>query len=524
MSIRMLSKASRFTLAFLLAASLAARAADHVVLVVFDGLRPDLVSEKNTPALWALSQRGVFFEKHHPVYLSATAVNCVAIATGAYAHRNGVIGNVDYYPTLDAQMPLNIDFGGTWDVEKADAAKGGANIVKLPTLAEILHGAGLRTAIAGAKDVAIWQDRSTARANEAAQNSPTLFAGKCLEPHVLSAIVAKLGPFPAQIAPPFTAQNAWTRQALTDVLWADELPAFSLLWLSDPDATQHRFGAASPEGLAALKNSDDNLAAVLSALNRKGLLDQTDVMVVSDHGFSSVSKPLDLVGALNGAGFRATRKFSEKPQPGDVLTIAEGGSSLLYVAHHDAATVAKLVEFLQKAEFTGALFTREKYEGTMPLSAIRLDREATPDIVISYRWTEANNEFGLPGCFIGDGSTKGPKGSHASLSRFDMHNTLIAAGPHFKKGFRDELPSGNADLAPTILTILGQPVPEAMEGRALLESFADRQAKMAAPQTETLTASRKFPDSTWTQYLQISRVGNALYLDEANGSLKPAAQ
>ena len=516
-----LRRISHFILAAVFIASSASsgHAADHVVLVVFDGLRPDLVTEKNTPALWALSKRGVFFEKHHPLYLSATAVNCVGIATGCHPHKDGVIGNVDYYPALDAQKPLNIDFSGTWDVKKLDDAKGGGNIIRMPTLAEILHEAGKRTVIAGAKDVAIWQDRSLARINDAAQKSPVLFAGKSQNADTQKAIETKIGAFPAQVAVPAAPQNDWTRQALTDVLWSNGVPAFSLLWLSEPDATQHRCGAGSPQGLAALKDSDDNLAAVLAALSRKGVLEQTDVMVVSDHGFSTISKPLDLVGRLNGAGFHAMREFPQAPQPGDVLAIAEGGSSLIYVANHDAATIARLVEFLQQAEFAGAIFTREKMEGTMPLSDIRLDRDATPDIVLSYRWTDAVNEFGVPGEFIGDGSTKGPKGSHASLSRFDMRNTLVAAGPDFKKGFRDELPSGNTDVAPTILTLLGQPVPAAMEGRVLAESFAGKRGETAPATTETLTAARKFPNATWSQVLKISRVGTAFYIDEANGSL-----
>ncbi|MGC3989299.1 MAG: alkaline phosphatase family protein [Chthoniobacteraceae bacterium] len=304
-----------------------AQAADHVVLLVFDGLRPDLVTEKNTPTLWALSQRGVFFEKHHPVYLSATAVNCVALATGCYPHRDGVMGNVDYYPALDALKPLNIDYSGTWEVEKLDASKGGNNIVKQPTLAEILHAAGLRTAITGGKDVPLWQDRSADRPNDAAKQSTMLFAGKSPDAGLLNSIGEKIGPFPSPAAVPASPQNDWTRQALTDSLWAGGVPAYSLLWLSDPDATQHRYGPGSPEGLAALRDSDDNLAAVLTALSRKGVLEQTDVMVVSDHGFSTVSKPLDLVGSLNGAGFHAMQEIPAAPQPGDVLTITEKGEA-----------------------------------------------------------------------------------------------------------------------------------------------------------------------------------------------------
>ena len=63
------------------------------------------------------------------------------------------------------------------------------------------------------------------------------------------------------------------------------------------------------------------------------------------------------------------------------------------------------------------------------------------------------------------------KGTHATLSRFDMHNTLIAAGPDFKQGQTDDLPSGNVDLAPTILRILGIKPSQKMDGRILSEAM-----------------------------------------------------
>jgi len=63
-------------------ASLAAAAAPerHVVLVVWDGMRPDFISAETSPNLWRLANEGVFFAHHHPVYLSATEVNGTAIA------------------------------------------------------------------------------------------------------------------------------------------------------------------------------------------------------------------------------------------------------------------------------------------------------------------------------------------------------------------------------------------------------------------------------------------------------------
>jgi hypothetical protein len=40
----------------------------HVVVIVWDGMRPDFVTKENTPALWKLSREGVTFRNHHAVY------------------------------------------------------------------------------------------------------------------------------------------------------------------------------------------------------------------------------------------------------------------------------------------------------------------------------------------------------------------------------------------------------------------------------------------------------------------------
>src|SRR4051794_31094151 len=54
---------------------LAATNSRHVLLVVWDGMRPDFITAQYSPTLYQLARRGVFFSHHHSVYLSATEVN-----------------------------------------------------------------------------------------------------------------------------------------------------------------------------------------------------------------------------------------------------------------------------------------------------------------------------------------------------------------------------------------------------------------------------------------------------------------
>jgi arylsulfatase A-like enzyme len=98
-----------------------------------------------------------------------------------------------------------------------------------------------------------------------------------------------------------------------------------------------------------------------------------------------------------------------------------------------------------------------------------------------------------------------------------MHNTLIAAGPDLRHGYVDDLPSGNVDLAPTILRILGITPPQRLDGRILSEAMVNKDAAMLKPETRKIEATKGFSAGTWRQSLQISRVGSTEYLDEGNG-------
>jgi arylsulfatase A-like enzyme len=106
-----------------------------------------------------------------------------------------------------------------------------------------------------------------------------------------------------------------------------------------------------------------------------------------------------------------------------------------------------------------------------------------------------------------------------------MHNTLIAAGPDFRRGQTEDLATGNVDLAPTILHILGIKAPQEMDGRVLSEAMAGGNQIPAAGkmETNTIEAKKDFPGGSWRQSLRISRVGTTIYLDEGNGSFASKA-
>ena len=488
----------------------APKAERHVVVVVWDGMRPDFVSQENTPALWKLANEGVVFRNHHAVYPSATNVNGTALVTGVYPSHSGLIANHDYRPEIDNRKSLDVEIPAV--VEKGDEVSGG-KYISIPTIAEIVQRAGGRTAIATAKTVGLLLDRHIDPGHS--KNSVTVFAGESRPRDALNPIVHALGPFP-----PFgqhTEGDKWTTKAFTDFLWKDGVPAFSILWLGDPDLTQHQSAPGAQAALAAIKSSDENLAAVLSALDQQGARETTDVFVVSDHGFSTIERSVDLRKILNAAGFTAKTEFSDEPKPGDIMLVGNGGTVLFYVVNHDAPVTRRLVEFLQQSDFAGVIFTKKAMEGTFALDQGKIDSPHAPDVVMAFRWNEKENQFGVPGMIYADWQRGAGKGTHATLSRFDMHNTLIAAGPDLRHGYVDDLPSGNVDLAPTIFRILGITPPQPVDGRILSEAMVNKDAVVSKPEIRKIEATKDFSAGTWRQSLQISRVGSTEYLNEGNG-------
>jgi arylsulfatase A-like enzyme len=503
----------------------AAPKAEHVVLIIWDGMRPDFINAENTPNLQALIQRGTYFANNHAVWPTTTEVNGTVLATGAFPVHSRVVANREFRPEIDPRGPVATEALET--VRKGDELTGG-KYLGVPTVVELARQAGQTTAVAGTKPVALLQDRATTRPAE--PRSGIVFAGKSFPTELLAPITAALGPFPPYKADfndprPNTDGNRWTTRALLEHLWHEEVPRYSVLWLSDPDFPQHVTAPGHPVALAGIHDSDSNLGAVVAELSRRGQLDKTDVFVVSDHGFSTIEHMVDSTKYFTDHGVAVSRQFNAPPANGQVMSVNVGGATGLYVIGHDATVISKLVGLLQQSDFAGPIFTRDGQPGTFALSTAHLDSPTEADIVFSFRWSGGANAQGAPGLI--DAESKEGTGMHGTLSKFDVHNTLVAAGPDIRIGFRDEFPTGNIDVAPTILHLLHLASPDGVDGRVLSEALADAPLPTERPATKRLEASSEMTSGlilrktrTWKQYLQTTSFAGHTYFDEGNASSK----
>jgi hypothetical protein len=191
------------------------------------------------------------------------------------------------------------------------------------------------------------------------------------------------------------------------------------------------------------------------------------------------------------------------------------GETAIYVRDGDRQTVRQIVRALQSTTGVGAIFTQPdrrgsllgSFEGTLSFDAARGGHSRTGDILYSPDWTDAPNEHGVPGTSASNGVA-----GHGSSSPFEIHNTLLAAGPDIAQQATVTIASGNVDFAPTFLQMLGLPVPSSMQGRPLLEAMR-APGKRAMPAVRKTQQVASTADGTYSQtaFFSIVRVGRNEY-------------
>jgi arylsulfatase A-like enzyme len=286
-------------------------------------------------------------------------------------------------------------------------------------------------------------------------------------------------------------------------------PSVALIWSSEPDKTQHEDGVGLGRAPAALGEADAEFGELLEYLESSGRAENTNVIVLSDHAYSTISEVVPVEAQLRDAG------FPDISQPGGVAVAGNGGSVLFYVHNGDSRTSRQLTGWLETKPWCGAVFASRRMgeiEGTFPAALIGCDGPRSPDIAMSFLWNSESNAAGYPGYAPSTGGKVG-QGQHGSASQHELRNVGLARGPSFRTAATVETPTGNVDVTPTILHLLGIEHGETpMDGRILFEALGSGTGELPAPTTEILRAGV----GQFQQAIQLSRIGESIYIDWAN--------
>ena len=477
------------------------------LLIVVDGLRPDYVTPDVMPVLTALGRRGVVFTHHHSVFPTVTRVNSSSFSTGAYPETHGLLGNSVFFPRVDPASFL--DTSDRDNLLKIIDAEG--KLLTAPTMGELLQAAGRRMLV-----VSSGSSGSAFLNNHTVSGGAILHLGYALPPELRQEVEAAVGPPPAGDAGP-GAGDRYAVDMFLKVGLPKVDPSETVIWLSDLDSTAHENGVGAPQTVAILRLVDEEIGRIQDGLDAAGRLDDYDIWVTSDHGFSTHTGGVDLRPILE--------PFAGTLPDGSPRIVAGGGA--IYVRDGDPTAIEGIVAALQRTPGVGAIFTRAAEKGsldggvpgTLSFDAIRWDHPRSAEILFSPDWTGDVNAYGMPGT-VASGGVAG----HGSSSPWDIHNTAIAAGPDLLQGVTIDLPSANVDFAPTFLTLLGIAVPPTMEGRPLREALAGPNASEAGtvnPTEHTATTA----DGGYAATIAFSTVTQSgreyRYVDRASVTRRP---
>jgi arylsulfatase A-like enzyme len=468
-------------------------ATQHVVIVV-DGLRPDDVTPETMPRLAALGRRGIVFNAHHSVFPTVTRVNASSMVTGVYPEGHGLLGNTIFIPGVNPTRGLDT---ASKDVLES-VARATGRLLTAPTLGELMQKAGKRLFTVGSgSSGALFLLDSTGAGIAAHQDFSR-------PPTIGSKLTVALGSPPAH-ATPNAALNTRAFDAYL-TLGLDEIQAdVTFMWISDPDTTAHAKGMGAPETRQALSLVDAGIGRVEDTLRARRLLDRTNLIVVSDHGFSTYTSELKLQALVEPFAHYL-------PDGTRDIVVAEG--AIYFRGAADGARVAALVAALQKRPEVGAIFTRPSgrgaegvVPGTLSFDVVRWNHARAGEILVAANWSDRANAAGRRGT-----STQAGVAGHGTSSPFDIHATLIAAGPGFKERATSDVPTGNLDLAPTLLRLLGLPVPAEMTGRVIGEGLRGGPSPSSPKvvQGEDVASTR---DGSYRVSAHTSSVAGHRYLD-----------
>jgi len=305
----------------------------NLILFIADGLRHDAVNADVAPTMFALRRRGVDFVNSHALYPTFTTPNASALATGHGLGDTGDFGNTLYTGhsiSRDASAGTLTPFieNDLFLAKLNDYYD--SNYLGEPTLADIARANGYAVAVVGKLGPTAIQDISEIKAiNNEFQPALATIIDDATGPQgiPLSGDVKtemKASGLSASAPdrsngqqepssrgnngrPGTLAANFNQQQYLANTVTQAVLPAFKkqlkpfflVFWSRDPDGTQHNQGDSldqlypginGPTSRTAIRNADNDLWQIVDYLKANDLEGSTDIIMVADHGFSTISK------------------------------------------------------------------------------------------------------------------------------------------------------------------------------------------------------------------------------------------
>ena len=222
------------------------QSAPPLLLISIDGFRHDYMNKAELPTLEKLAAGGLRADSLQHVFPTKTFVTHYATVTGLYAENSGVVANSMWDPARKSRFSL-----------------------------------GNRDAVGDG----YWYD------GEPIWNTVEK-AGKIAATYFWPGSEAQIGGLRPTIWKPYAGETPHDARVDQVLEWLElpkpQRPAFLTLYFSAVDSAGHRHGPDHPETVEAMLEVDRALGRLVEALERRGLYDEVNILLTSDHGMQTI--------------------------------------------------------------------------------------------------------------------------------------------------------------------------------------------------------------------------------------------
>ena len=387
-----------------------------------------------------------------PVWPALTYCCHTSILTGCYVARHGI--------THNEKLRRGGVFGEPWFCMKSD--------VKTPTLLDAARAHGLTACslswpVSGGADYEMNMPMIVPYHYTGWE--PEKWLRGTATDNLMQRYFHKHG---RHIKGPDRSLDLYTMALALDILEDFEQPDVMLVKMCDLDSARHTYGVYNAHVSDQLRKHDEEFGAIIETLRRKGTLDETNIVILGDHGQTDVEDVLLINVLLRQAGFIRT-DADGKVESFDAIAHSTGLCAYIELSDpHDAALKAAVREYLGSLMHDGRIKLAyvmdadealERFgvagpfdfiiESTLPISfGERLDCESV--------WASK-----IPGDHKTGAATHGGSPSREELT------TFMAAGPDVATGVVVQRRS-MVDEAPTMAKMLGFTM-QGTDGKAIDE-------------------------------------------------------
>lgn len=421
---------------------------EHMIVISYDSFSiSDWDLARDLPNLKRLIDNGSYSTRLRSVYPSLTYVVHSTIVTGCWPDRHGVFHNNPLQPFVEERDQY-------WHWYRKD--------IKVSTIYELakkndLVVAGILWPVTGRADIKYNLPELAAVRGE----NQVLKILRNGNPFYSLEMELRFGKYRNGVNQP-ELDDFSTMCACHTI--KTKKPGLMLLHLIDLDDTKHRFGVKSYEAKEAIRRMDKRIGSIVNTVEAAGLINQTAIIILGDHGQLDVKYKVHLNNLLldNGLITRSGEDYEWKAY----LQSADG-CAYLHIKPGEESAEEEALRVLRSAFYKEefgieAILDRNTLDSMRAWEGVNWVVEAKE----GYKFVDS-----IGSGIVEDLSKSGIRhATHGYSPKKPGYSCcFVASGPGIKKNY-DIGEMDMVDVAPTLAAMLGFEMPGA-DGEAVFDIF-----------------------------------------------------